>query len=143
MVVLSDPKAFDFQHILQCLTESKQDMSAWPALILSTVDLKHVGADLVDQTLSRLEAAAIPWAQHQIPRIRLLSALKNKRYNAIDRLWNKCLQRMSDFNLVMERVRLFALYQYMQSNEIPLPETPMMLPHAILDRPETIAFISG
>ncbi len=142
-IVLADPKGYDTTHITQCLKEAKQDQSAWLALIISTVDLDHVGPDLVDQALSQLEAAAIPWAQHQIPRIRLLSAVKNQRYNAINRLWNKCLQRMSDFNLVMERVRLFSLYQYMQQHEIPLPETPMRLPHAIMERPETVAFISS
>ncbi|CAM2070329.1 Non-specific serine/threonine protein kinase [Sulfidibacter corallicola] len=142
-IVVRDPNTFDFTHLCISLQDAKLDLSSWLALIISTLDFNLVSGELVEQVLSQLEAAAIPWAQHQIPRFRVMAAIKTKRYNALERLWEKALQRLQDFNLVMERVRLVALYQYMQNNHIPLPKQTIMLPHAIMERPETAHFLRG
>ena len=105
-MLVQDPKIYDFEHVVNLLTESKVERSSWLTLIASILDPRHLKLNFLKKTLELVNTVSVPWARHQIPRLRILAEVKSGRQFNLTLQLQEAIDKAHEFGLIMEKLRL-------------------------------------
>lgn len=141
--LLQDPKAFDADYILEVIFNARVDKSRWLVAITNTLDFRYLDATFLDRTLTVLETAASPWAQNQIPRLKIVAALKNNDLKNLQQLWQIAVRKSEDYGLLLEKLRLYGLSQFQRRILKNVPAPHITFSPGFLDNLEVMQYLSS
>ncbi len=105
-MLVQDPKVYNFQHVMDQLLAAGVERTSWLTLIVSILDPRHLKPGFLKQTLDLVTCVAVPWARHQIPRIRILNEVKSGRQFNLTLQLQQAIDKAHEFGLIMEKLRL-------------------------------------
>lgn len=111
-ILVKDPNLFKFDSLKQRLQQADVDVSGWLTLIVSVVEPRFVKAAFLEATLDYVSVAAWPWVRHQIPRLKILTAVKQDRQQDLKLLFEQAQTSAELAGVALEKQRLKHIRDY-------------------------------
>lgn len=142
-ILLKDPKVLEVDHILSHLKEAGVSRSAWLTLITTVHDIQHLKQSFLEEVVQLLERAAVPWARHQMLRLKILALLKAGHHIELVYLFQKAVRKAGENGLAMEMLRLRVLRDFLAEKGLIPEQFTVEIPKPLWESSDAVQFVNA
>lgn len=121
-LLVNDPNIYQLDHLKQQLTEARLHQSIWPAEFAAMMDFWLAEPELIRYLIEIIEESAPPPGKHHLHRLRLILQLKENDFSYLVEKLSEAVSHCKAHDLITERLRLFALCDFVRRREWADPE---------------------